>query len=184
MCPGEDETTLTCPNAIYRWAARGGKWTFQIGLHLWCEARRCDTCIGVLVAIHISRHLIFFFPQRSDIACSDVCIRYYPVLFSMCIFPSVTLRWSTSSSAAATGGGEKKKREWRFHLSFFWTHRSPPADQRFQLKQISFNSITLWNSLALEHRWNHASPADLDWEISSANLITGRLLLHASVCFF
>lgn len=103
----------------------------------------------------------------------------------MCIFPSVTLRWSTSSAAAAKGG--EGGREWRFHFSFFWTHCSPPADQRFQLKQISFNNIASWNSLAPEHRWNHASSADLDWEISSTDLITERLLLSHScqcLCFW
>jgi len=68
---------------------------------------------------------------------------------------------------------------------FFYTHRSPSADQPFQLKKISFNNITLWNSLAPEHRWNHASSADLDWEISSTDLIIKRLLLsHSCQCLF
>lgn len=129
---------------------------------------------------YFSASNFFFFPPEEWYSLLWRLHQILPSAFSMCIFPSVTLRWSTSSSAAATGGGKGNE---DFIFLFFLTHRSPPADQRFQLKQISFNNIASRNRLAPEHRWNHASSADLDWEISSTDLITERLpLSHSCQC--
>lgn len=91
----------------------GGEWTFQIGMHLWYGPRRYGTCIGVLGTIHISRHL-FFFSSEEWYSLLWRLHQILPSAFSMCIFPSVTLRWSTSSSAAATGVGGKGNEDFIF----------------------------------------------------------------------
>lgn len=129
---------------------------------------------------YFSASNFFFFHQRSDIACSDVCIRYYPVLFQCAFSPQWLCADLHHHQQQQRGGGKGNE---DFIFLFFLTHRSPPADQRFQLKQISFNNIASRNRLAPEHRWNHASSADLDWEISSTDLITERLpLSHSCQC--
>lgn len=136
----------------------------------------------------------FFFHQRSDIACSDVCIRYYPVLFQ-CAFSPQWLCADLHHHQQQQQQQRGEKGEWRFNIFsffflffiflFFCINPPLPSRRRAFPAQISFNNITLWNSLAPEHRWNHASSADLDWEISSTNLITERLLLsHSCQCLF
>lgn len=126
--------------------------------------------------IYMTGHPYFAVPNFSLEGWYSLLWRLHQILsiafFLWTFFPHwLWVERSKSTSSSATKG------EWRFLFSFF-THASPFTRKHLQLKQILKHIIAyiVEQSLAPEHRWNHASSAGLDWEIATANLINKTLL--------